>query len=116
LQGPGSRPAERRLKFGALAGAVVEDEGVAVAGEDEGDIQGQRIVERLLKSVRDGVGVVLDLDDRDWDAAVVQDEIGALGLAAGDQLAADDDAALGEVDLAADLGDLVPARPSRSPA
>ncbi len=39
---------------------------------------------------------------------VVEDVVGPLGLAAGDQLAADDDAALGEADLLADLRHLVP--------
>ena len=41
---------------------------------------------------------------------VVEDVVGALGLAARDQLAAHDDAALGEADLLADLQHLVPAR------
>ena len=44
---------------------------------------------------------------------VVEDVVGALGLAAGDQLAADDDAALGEADFLADLRHLVPAGPLR---
>ena len=41
---------------------------------------------------------------------VIEDVVGALGLAAGDELAADDDAALGEADLLADLQHPVPAR------
>ena len=57
-----------------------------------------RVLERLLHAVADGVVVVLGLDDGDRDVRlVVENVVGALGLAAGDQLAADDDAALGEL-------------------
>ncbi len=66
------------------------------------------VVEGLLHAGADGVVVVLGLDQGDGDALVVEDVVGALGLAAGHQLAAHDDAALGEGDLAADLGGLVP--------
>ena len=70
------------------------------------------VVERLLHAVADAVVVVLGLDDGDRDVRlVVEDVVGALGLAARDQLAADDDPALGEADLLADLRHLVPARP-----
>ena len=97
---------ERQLGFrlAALAGAVVEQEAVAVGGEDEGDVEGRGVLERLLHAVADGVVVVLGLDEGDGDVRlVVEDVVGALGLAAGDQLAADDDAALGEADLLANL-------------
>jgi hypothetical protein len=40
---------------------------------------------------------------------VVEDVVGALGLAARDELAAHDDATLGKVDLFAELRDLIPA-------
>ena len=67
------------------------------------------VVERLLHAVADAVVVVLGLDQRERDVRlVVEDVVGALRLAAGDQLAADDDAALGEADLLADLQHLVP--------
>src|SRR5690606_10582138 len=39
---------------------------------------------------------------------VIEDVVGALGLAAGDELATHDDPALGEADLLADLQHLVP--------
>ena len=69
------------------------------------------VVERLLHAVADAVVVVLGLDERDRDVGlVVEDVVGALGLAARDQLAANDDAALGEADLLADLQHLIPAR------
>jgi hypothetical protein len=48
--------------------------------------------------------VVLRLDDGDRNVRlVVEDVVRALCLAAGDELAADDDAALGETDLLANL-------------
>ena len=89
----------------------MEDEAVAVRGEDEGDVERVGVVQRLLHAVADAVVVVLGLDQRERDVRlVVEDVVGALGLAAGDQLAADDDAALGEADLLADLRHLIPAR------
>jgi hypothetical protein len=53
--------------------------------------------------------VVLGLDDRDGKVGLVEEDVvGLLGLAALHGLAADDDPALGEVDLLADLGHQVP--------
>ena len=81
----------------ARPGAVVKDKTVAVGGKHKRDIEGHRIVEGLLHSVADAVVVVLCLDDGDRDIGlVIKDVIGALGLATGDELAADDDAPLGE--------------------
>jgi hypothetical protein len=58
------------------------------------------------------MGVVLRLDERDRDVRlVVEDEVRLLGLAVRHQLAANDDAALGEIDLLAYLHHLVPAGP-----
>ena len=55
--------------------------------------------------------VVLRLDQGDGDVRlVVENVVGALGLAAGDQLAADDDPAFGEIDLFANLRQDIPAR------
>ena len=89
----------------------MEDEAVAVGGEDKRNIERLGVVERLLHAVADAVVVVLGLDDGDGDVRlVVEDVVGALRLAARDELAADDDAALGEADLLADLRHLVPAR------
>ena len=48
--------------------------------------------------------VILRFDDGDGDVRlVIKDVVGALGLAAGDEFAAHDDAALGEGHLLADL-------------
>ena len=66
-----------------------------------------------MHAVADAVCVVLGLDDREGNVGlVVEDVVGALGLTASDQLAANDDAALGEADLLADLVHLVPAGPA----
>ena len=91
------------------AGAVVEQKAVAVGGEHERNVECRGVVERLLHAVADGVVVVLGFDERDGDVRlVIEDVVGALGLAAGDQLAADDDAAFGEADLPANLRGFVP--------
>ena len=56
--------------------------------------------------------VVLGFDQGDRDVVlVVENVIGALGFAARDELATNDDAALGEADLFPDLCELIPARP-----
>ena len=92
------------------AGAVMEYEAVAVRTEDEGDLQRFGIVERLLHAVADAVGVVLRLDQGDRNVRlVVENKVGLLRLAARHQLAAHDDAALGEIDLLPNLHHLVPA-------
>ena len=92
------------------AGAVVEHEAVAVGGKYEGDVQRLGIFERLLHAVADAVVVVFRLDHRDRDVRlIVENEVGLLGLAARDQLAANDDPALGEIDLLANLQHLIPA-------
>jgi len=58
------------------------------------------------------VVVVLRLDDGDGDVGlVVEDEVRELPLAARDEPPADDDPALGEVHVLADLRHLVPSRP-----
>ena len=81
----------------ALAGAVVEEKGVAVGGEDERDVEGRGVLQGLLHAVADAVVVVLCLDQGDGDVRlVVENVVGTLGFAAGDELAADDDPALGE--------------------
>ena len=94
----------------ARAGAVVKYETVAIGGKHEGDVQRFGVVERLLHAVADAVRIVLGLDDGKGNVGlVVQDVVGALALPACDQLSANDDAALGETHLLADLVHLVPA-------
>jgi hypothetical protein len=57
------------------------------------------------------MGIVLCLDHGQWDVGLeVKDIIGALALAATDQLAAHDDTAFGEAYFLADLQHLVPTR------
>jgi hypothetical protein len=90
--------------------AVVEHEAVAIAGEDEWDIEGGGGFEGLLDAVANTVVVVLGLDDGQRDVGlVIEYVVGALGFATGDQPAANNDTALGEADLFADLGEFVPA-------
>jgi hypothetical protein len=61
------------------------------------------------------VGLVLGFDQRERNVGLeIEDIIGAFGLAAADQPSADDDAALGEADLFADLLHLVPTGPPQS--
>ena len=75
----------------------MKHEAVAVGGEDERDVEGFGVVQGLLHAVADAVVVVLGLDDGDRDVGlVVEDVIGALRLAARDQLPADDDAPFGK--------------------
>jgi hypothetical protein len=89
----------------------MKDKSVAVRRKHKWDIQGCRIVERLLYAVADAVVVVLCLDDGNRDIRlVIEDVIGALRLATGDKLAAHDDAAFGESDLLANLHHPIPAR------
>ena len=87
----------------------MEHKAVAVGREHKGNIERRGIVERLLHPVAHGVVVVLGLDQSDGDVLVIEHVIGALGLAAGHQLAAHDDAAFGEAHLPANLRGLIPA-------
>ena len=100
-----------RVFLGGGIGTVMEEEAVAVGGEDEGDLQGVGVVEGLLHAVADGMVVVLGFDQCDGQVGlVVENVVGPLALAPADQLATHHDAALGEVDFLADLCHLVPAR------
>ena len=102
---------ERGFFLHAHAGTVVKDKAVAVGREHKRDVERDGIVEGLLHSVADAVVIVLRLDDGDRNIGlVVKDVIGALGFAARNKLAPDDDASLGEIDLLADLHHPVPAR------
>ena len=87
----------------------MEDEPVAVGGEDERDVEDLGVVQRLLHAVTDGVVVVLRLDDGDRDVGlVVEDVVSELGLPPSHHLAPDVDLPFGEVDLALDLRLLLP--------
>ena len=91
----------------------MEHEAVAVRGENERDVEGGGVVEALLHPVADAIRVVFGLDQRQRDVGlVIEHVVGALRLAAADQLAADDDAALGEADLFPDLRHHIPSRPA----
>jgi len=61
--------------------AIVEHEAVAIAGEDEGDIEGVGVFEGLLGAVANAVVVVLGLDNGEGDVGlVIKDVVGALVL------------------------------------
>lgn len=66
-----------------MPGTVVHQEGIAVGAEYEGHTQGFRIVERLLYTSADAVGVVLGLNDGNGDIGLeVQDIVRPLLLTA----------------------------------
>jgi hypothetical protein len=103
---------ELLLDGGVLAGAVVNEEGVAVAAYGIRHVEGLGVVQALLHAVADGVVVVLGLDDSDGQVGgVVEDVVGPLLLAPRVQLAPHDDAALGEGDFFTHLRAEIPARP-----
>ena len=80
-----------------LSGAVVKDESVAIRAEDERDIQGGGVVERLLHGSAGGMRVVFGFDDGEGNAWFVgKDVVGAFGIGADGNLAANDDAAFSE--------------------
>ena len=89
----------------------MEDESVTVGGENKGDIKDGSVIEALLHAVAYAMIVVLGFDNSDGDVGlVVEDAVGAFGLAACDHLTANDDSSFGEANLFANLGHLVPAR------
>lgn len=95
--------------FGPRPASVSLPTTTAVGREHKRNIQRHGVIQRLLHPVADGKGVVLGLDDGNRNVLVIQDVIGPLGLAPRDQLAPDDNAALGEEHFAANLECLVPA-------
>jgi hypothetical protein len=102
---------QKTLDGGRVARAVVEQEAVAVGREDERHVERGSVGQGLLHAAADGMGVVLGLDDREGEIGLVEEQVvGPLLLAAGGQLAANDDAAGRERVLAADLGMPVPPR------
>jgi hypothetical protein len=101
---------QRGLDLGAGAGAVVEQETVTVGAEHEGHAERIGVVQRLLHPGADWQRVDLGLDHRQRQVGlVVEDEVGAAGLAAAVELAAHDDAAAGEGDFLAHLAVQIPA-------
>lgn len=99
------------LDRGALPSSVMHQEAVAIAAEGEGRIQRLGIAQRLLHAVAERVIVVLGLDYGDRQLGrVIEDVVSAFLLAAGVQLAAHDDATLGEGDIFLHLGGEVPPR------
>ena len=90
--------------------AVVFEKGVAIGAVGEGDIKNLGVFERLLHAVPDRVVVVFGFDDGDGQVRLVEKKIvGLLGFSAPDGFAPDDDTALCEVGLLAELGHHVPA-------
>ena len=100
----GRRRAPVQFLFVTLAGPVMEQKCVAVRREDKRDIEGRRVLQALLHAAADRMVVILCLDQGDGNIRlVVENVVGALRFAAGDQFAANDDAASREVNLLADL-------------
>jgi hypothetical protein len=89
----------------------VKDKTVAVGRKHKRNIQGGRVIERLLHAIADAVRVVFCLDDGNRNVRlVIKDVIRPLGLAAGDEFTSNDDAAFGEGHFLANLHHPVPAR------
>lgn len=88
----------------------MEQEAVAVAGKDEGNVEGFCVVEALLHTGSETMRLILRLDQgKRLVGLVVQHVVRPLALAPAVELAAHDDAALGEADFLADLRLQVPA-------
>ena len=85
------------------------EEGVTIGAVGKRDVEDLGVFERLLHAGADGVIVVFRFDDGDRDAWLVEEKVvGLLGFTALDRLAANDDTALGEVDLFPKLGHHMP--------
>ena len=95
--------AELALALLAQAGAVVEEEGVAVAGEDERRVQGVGVGQRLLQAIAHGMAVVLGFDHRQRYLAHQQHIVGPPWFAAGHQPSAHRDPPSREAVLAQNL-------------
>ncbi len=64
-----------------------------------------------MHAVADAAVIVFGFNDGEGNVRlVIKNVVGELGLAAGDEFAADDDSALGEVDLLPNLQQLIPSR------
>jgi hypothetical protein len=85
------------------------DKTIAVGREHKRDVKRGGILQRLLHTIANGVVVILGLDQGNGNVLVIEHVIRPSGLAAGDQLAAHNDAALGKAHLAAELGGFIPA-------
>jgi len=80
-----------------MAGAVVEQEAIAIGGKDKRNIEGCSVLQGLLNACTYGVVVIFRFDKGYGDVGlVIKNIIGALALTAGDELAAYNDAAFGE--------------------
>jgi len=90
---------ELLFNLGIATRPVVLNEPVSVRGRDEQDIQHVGVAKPLLHPVAGAVVVVLRLEDGQRDVGVrlcVQDVVGELRRAAGDELAANGHAPLGQ--------------------
>jgi len=76
------------------------EERISVGAVGEGDVQGLRVVERLLHAGAHRVVVVLCLDHREREVGLVEkDVVGLPGLAAGGHLPANDHSSVREIAL-----------------
>jgi hypothetical protein len=109
----------RRRKFGQLqlgfrgesiAGTVMEEEAVAIAGEHEGDVERFGVVEALLHASAEAMHLILGFDQGNRLVGfVVQHIVSAFAFTPAMQLATHDDATFCEADFFANLGLQVPA-------
>ena len=89
----------------------MKEEAIAVAAEDERNVERLGIAKGLLHSCADGVVVVLGLDDREGNVGlVVEDVVHPLLRAASVNFSPHIDAAIGEADFFANLGVEIPSR------
>jgi len=89
----------------------MKKEGVAIAAEDKGNVEGFGIAEGLLHSRAYGVVVVLGFDDREGDVGlVIENVIDALLRASSVDFSSHIDSTISETNLFANLGVEVPAR------
>ena len=103
------------LDYPAIGGPVVLKECIPVRAVGERDIEDPRILESLLHSAADRVGIIFGFDYGDWDVGlVVEDVVGLLRLATLYSLAMYYDPALGEVNLFTNLREGIPLLPIRA--
>jgi len=103
---------ERKSRFDLreCSSTVMENESVAIGGENEGDVQDFGVVESLLHTVTNRVEVILRFNDGDRDIRlVIEDVVGKLRFPTGHHLPANVDLPLGEMDFSAELSVIVPA-------
>ena len=80
--------------------AVMQHETVAIAGENEWNVERSGVIQRLLHTIANSFEVVLGLNQSNREVPDIQHIVGPLGLATRDQLTSHDDPARRECHLA----------------